>query len=296
MKKLLLIVFVLVLSGCSIIEVTQTRYKREMPDLPQKEQIGIGDVGAVAVGATEINKGINELYYMFKSADGLALDEFKVKAKSMLPKIKILLDFSYNVMGFLGVAWESIDWSDPEKWLAQAKEKQSAMETALKGEKERTLKLEQDVADFTQKLAEKEKIVKDKGAELEAQDGKWSAKFSWWFKFLIWIIVLLCILGLVWYCYQVFIKYTAGLPLKVAAFGGKTAAKGLTQLVKGMQRARVKIFQEKENGATPEEKVAYEKVWDILHKELSSAGNEEVHQLVDDIKNKHNLTRTDDKV
>ena len=205
--------------------------------------------------------------------------------------MKILVDFSYNVMGFLGVAWDKIDWNDPEKFFAQADEKQKEMQEALKNEKDRSLKLEKDVDDFTKQLAEKEKAVKSKEDELAANDGKWSVKLSWWVGLIKWIVILFLLGGLCIYGYQVFLKYTAGLPLKIAMFGGKTAAKGLTQIVKGLQNARLKITEEKENGGTAEEKAALAKAMDILGRELSSAGNEEVHKLVNDIKDKHRVEK-----
>ena len=108
MKKL--IILFLLCASCSIVEFKQSHYKRDIPNIPTKEITSVEDVGAIAVGATEINKGFAQIYY-----EGVeALDQ----------KVKVLWDFSYNVMGFLGVAWESIDWDNPEKWLDQVNQKQ----------------------------------------------------------------------------------------------------------------------------------------------------------------------------
>jgi len=291
MRNIVLVLLCVFLSSCSLVTVTQSHYKRQLPDLPQKGQISIDDVGAVAVGGTEINKGLMELNTIVELVDDIEPTKFIERIKKFQPRLDILVDFSYNIMGFLGVAWDKIDWDNPEEFFKQAEEKQKEMEEALKNERNRALELEKDVQDFTVKLAEKEKAVKSKEDELAANDGKWSARFSWWVRLLGGLLVFLFIVGVVWYAYQVFTRWAAGLPFKVAAFGGKSAAKGLTQIVKGLQSARVKIHNEKENGATAEERAALEKAMDILHRELAESGNEEVHKLVSAIKDKHRVEK-----
>ena len=278
---LVLLVFLFLIScvGCSIIEVKQDHYKRDFGKIPKKEIITIEDAGAVSVGATELNKGLNWIYY-----GGVEKENSRVK---------ILLEFSYNVMGFLGVAWDSIDWDNPDEWFKQADEKQKAMEQALRNEKDRNLKLEKESQDLLQNLANNTKIIKDKDAEMQDRDGKWSAKFSWWIKILVWIIGLILFLGLAYWIYTSAIKCIAGLPMKIAFFGGKTVAKGMKQVVAGIQEARLKIKDNIKNGGTEEEKHCMKKALDILHRSLDTAGNEEVHNLVNSIKNKHNMKRAE---
>ena len=263
--------------GCSIVEVKQDHYRRDFGKLPQKETISVQDAGAVSVGATEMNKGLNWIYYK--------------GVKELDSRVKVLLDFSYTVMGFLGVAWESIDWDNPDEWFKQAEQKKKEMEEALKNEKERALKLEKETNDLLHNLAQRDKIIKDKDAEMQARDGKWSAKLSGWFKFFSWIIGLILFLGLLYWLYTSAIKMVAGLPLKVAMFGGKTVSKGIKQVVEGVQEARLRIKHELENGATEEEKKTLEKALNILHSSLDRAKNDDVHKLIDAIKDKHGMER-----
>jgi len=263
--------------GCSIVEVKQDHYRRDFGKLPQKEVISVQDAGAVSVGATELNKGLNWIYY--KGVEELD------------SRVKVMLEFSYTVMGFLGVAWESIDWDNPDEWFKQAEQKKKEMEEALKNEKNRTLKLEKETNDLLHNLAQRDKVIKDKDAEMQSRDGKWSAKLSWWVKLFSWLIGLILFLGLLYWLYTSAIKMIAGLPLKVAMFGGKTVAKGMKQVVHGIQEARLSIKHELENGSSPEEKEAMRKALSILHRSLDKVKNDDVDKLIDSLKDKHEMER-----
>jgi len=278
MKKIF-IVFLL-FASCAIVEVKQSHYKREIPKIPTKEITGIEDVGAIAVGATEINKGMAKIY--FQGVD--ALDE----------KVKILWDFSYNVMGFLGVAWESIDWDNPEKWLDQVKQKQQAMETALKNEKESNIKLEKDLGEFKDKLAKTEKAVEDKAGELAANDGKWSAKFSWWFKLFLWIIILLLIVGFGWYAYGVIVRMIAGFPFKAALWGEKLVRKTAGQMISSVQNARLELKEKIRANGDKVKGEAFNEAWKIIHKHLEGIHDEDVKEAIESVKSKKHLKSTDD--
>lgn len=265
------------MTGCSIIEVKQSHYKRDLGNVPERESLSIESIEAAAVGATEVNRGINWIYY--QGVDPLN------------SRVKALLDFSYNVMGFLGVAWDRIDWDNPEEWFNEVKEKQDALDNALKEKASLEKKFQDEFERWQREMALKENAIKSKADELAANDGKWSAKLTWVWSLVKWSVFLVIFIALGWWGYTGAVKMIAGIPFKAAFFGGKAVAKLGKQVVNGIQKARLEIKDQIENGTSPEEKKAMEHALDILHRNLASAGNEEVHELIDAIKEKNKMKR-----
>lgn len=268
--------FIFYLTGCSVIEVKQDHYRRDFGKIPVQQENSLQSIGAVATGATEINKGLNWVYY-----EGV---------QPLNDRVKALLDFSYSVMGWLGVAWDEINWENPEEYFQQIENQKEKLSRALEEKEELKLKYEEEKKQFLHNLAEKDEVIEDKDAEMKARDGEWSVRFSWWVRFFVWIIVIILVLVTVIWIYKGVVRWLSGLPFKVAMFGTKTVSKGFKQLVQGVQEARLELKNEMEKG---DESV--KKVWNILHEKLNIARDEKVHNLIKDVKNKNKMKSTREK-
>lgn len=271
-------------TSCAIMEIRKDFYKRDMGAIPQEEQQSLESIEAVSVGATEINKGMNEVYSIIKYVN----DDKKMAEsfRQMEPRLKAMLDFSYQVMGWLGVAWKEIDWNDPKQYFDQIKSQKDALNAALKEKAEIKLQYEKDKAEFIQNLASKDKVVKDKDAEMADRDGKWSAKLSWWFKIGFWVIVGLVILGGLFYLYGVVQRVLIGIPLKAAMMGPGLAYKMVKQTVKGVQIVRDNLKAKIDQAKTEEEKNRVKQMLDEISTTLRKEHDEDTVEGIKSVKAK----------
>jgi hypothetical protein len=232
MRKILPVVLaILLLNGCAFVSVTQEHYKRGLPDkLPQQKELSFTSKEALAAGASLQNVVAAKVYYK-----GVAPESADAK---------VLYDMSYRFMGLAGINMD-FDPSDPEsvkKVFAEA-------DNAIKEKDKNIDDLKRQVDVFMQEIATKTKIVKDKEAEMEANDGKWKVSF-FWLKFALWTLLILIILvpiGL--FLVQIF----TGIPIftlfmktfiPFATGGVKTVFNGLKQTGVAIEETKKEIKEE----------------------------------------------------
>lgn len=181
----------MLLQSCSLIKMESKYYKKEDGAPIQKQEMDFEDKQALAKGATVNSKVINEIYY-----NG-------TEAKSK--EAKIALEFSYEVMGIFGV---NTDFDIDN--LESVKNAQLEMRKAVEESNRIIAKLE---ADVKAKELEKRNIVRDKEAELEANNGKWQAKWGSLFWGWIWTIAIVFIAAIV-------LQVWSGVPIFTWMFKG----------------------------------------------------------------------------
>jgi len=254
MKKILFCAFILLfLSGCSVIKMEKTYYQRDMPKPPVKKQLSFKNKEAMGAAATLGNVMMNEAYYK-----GLEPESKEAKR---------LLDISYGFMDLAGVVYKHTATDSTEALDAYFEETQTKFESALEEKDKNIHKLEEDVQNNLVALATKTKIIKDKEAEMIANNGKWKAKWGsvvyWFWVFVIGGVILLIVGGI--------IQLQTGIPVVTGLFGGlKMVFKASKQTIAGIQEVKKTLKEQISKAKTDEEKQAYEKslkhIQETLHK------------------------------
>ena len=164
--------------GCSLVNISKDdrQYQRSLPGLPKDKEMSFPNKRAMAAGASLANVTAAQGYY----------EGFKAKSK----EAKLLYDLTFRFMGLCGVNM-AFDPTDPDSIEKVFKEADNAVQ-----EKEKNIAdLKQQVQDFTSKLAEKEEIVRDKGAELKSFKATWKARLGSLFWGIL-VSVILIVVGL----------------------------------------------------------------------------------------------------
>lgn len=276
---IILVALLLLCSGCSLISVQKPdTYVDKIPTLPQEKRMSTEGMEALSVGATEINKGLGELKALITYADKFKPAEFAKEMKGFMTRIVTMWDFSYKVMGFLGVASRDIDWSNPEKYFEQIEAEKKALNKALGEYKEKEQEWKQEMDEFQRKLAEREKLVKSKREELENAKKGWRLKRNFSIGGLVGLFVLF---NIILFAIQVFTK----VPVFNMFWGGLIKVfKGTKQLVAGVQDVREHFKRE-----APDRTYTAKEVKDIIDGKLSKHTDESVKKLIKDVKNKHRI-------
>lgn len=285
LTKIFIIVLMLLLcSGCSLISVRRPdTYVDKIPTLPQEERMSVEGMEALSVGATEINKGLGELKALITYADKFKPKAFAKEIKKFMTRIVTMWDFSYKVMGFLGVASRDIDWDNPDKYFEQIEAEKKALNSALSEYKEKEQQWKKDMDEFQRKLAEHEKLVKSKREELENAKKGWKIKRNFSIGGLLGLFVLF---NIILFVIQVFTK----VPVFNMFWGGLVKVfKGTKQLVAGVQDVREHFKRE-----NPDKTYTAREVKELIDGKLSKYTDESVKKLVKDIKNKHKIKETID--
>ena len=259
---ILILPILLMLNGCSIIKMEQPHYK-DGGDPLQKKEMSFKSKQALAKGGTINNNVANKVFY-----EG-------TEAKS--PEAKILLDFSYDVMGVFGVN-RDFDFNDPEAM----KKAQDEIMAAVEEKNQIIAKLEEDVK---KKQLKNDQIVRDKKAELEAESGKWKWRMGSGLIGMIILFVLLLIAAGVAQAYT-------GVPFLKGLLGGMFGLFGLfksglqevhkssVQQIKAIQKVRDELTHEIGNGGTPEQKEVARKWLGKLDRHLGEQQDEDVKKYI----------------
>lgn len=267
MKKFLLIALILCLTGCSLIGIEKSFYKRDVGTPPQEKTMSFESKEALATGATLQNVTAAKVFYKGAAPES--------------KEAKILYDMSYRFLGLAGVNMQ-FDPADPESVKKVFEKADKALE-----EKDSIIhQLQEDVKKFNQELATREKAIKDKGEELEQQNGKWRTHLgNLWFW--IWFVVVACIVVVIGL--GVLQVYT-GIPWLTGLFGGigKMFKVG-RQTIEGVQRIKDELKNRISDAETEKEKEAYKGVLTLISQKLSEKQDEEVKAWVSKQKEKLGL-------
>lgn len=235
-RKSVLCMLCMVLSGCSLFKMERSYYKADNSAKPQQQEMSFRSKQHFAKAATLQNKISAEVFFKGLKADS--------------PKAKALYEASFAFLGIAGTAM-GVDPSDVNNITLILENTASALK-----EKEQIIHdLQKDVKDYQQAQT---KIVKDKEAEMVAMNGKWKLKmgslWSW-----IWFVVIGCIVALV---VLGIVQAWTGIPILSALFGGaRMLFKGAKQVVTSMQDIRNKLKVEKKNG---NKKMSADEVLDMI--------------------------------
>ena len=256
MKRVwLVLLFMSVLSGCSLFSVERSYYRADYKDKPQKQELSFKSKQDMAAAATLLNKLAAEIH--FKG----------IEAES--EKSKVVYDLTYAFVDLAGVVMDV----DPEN-LEDVTEILQNATTALKEKDEIIHKLEVDVKRFQDDSVQ---IKKDKEAELEALNGKWQFKMGslwWWIK----AIIIFAILGVV---ALGVIQVWTGIPILSAVFGGaKTLFKAAKQTMKGVQAVREELKKISTNGGSQDERQKAHDMLAFIDSALSEYQDEDVKSWI----------------
>jgi len=245
-NKVLLIILIFFIQGCSFIEVRKTYYRKDYGRKPQEKELSFTSKRALATGATLNNMTAAKVYYQ--------------GTEPQSKEAKILYDMSYRFMSLAGVKAD-FDPSDPESVAKIFEEADRALE-----EKERIIhQLKEDVKRY---LQEKEKIVRDKEAELQALNNKWQVKLgNLWFW--IWVIII-GFIALIIFCPAIgipLLSRTVGLTLKA----GKNTMKAI-EAIRDKWKEEERLAKERGDMKRYEQ---IRKVREELESELHKAQSEE---------------------
>ena len=262
-KHIILIVLICLLPGCSLISVTQKHYKNDQGTAPKEKLLSFESQEAMAAGATLNNVTAAEVYYK--------------GTEPQSPQAKILYDMSYRFMAFIGVN-NNFDPTDPES----LKKTFEAADKAIQEKDKNLAELRQAVDDYRTKLEGEKKIVRDKEAEMKAQDGKWSAKWGSLFYCFIGLLILIPVGAIV-------IQITTGVPLATGLFSGalKTFGKFTKQTVQGLEQFKKELAETKVDASATNEEKEEAKYWlDALSNTLSKTHDQDVKDYVALLKKK----------
>ncbi|MFW6172308.1 MAG: hypothetical protein ACOC5T_00990 [Elusimicrobiota bacterium] len=278
-RLFIITLLLLICSGCSLISVRRPdTYVDKIPTLPKEERMSVEGMEALSVGATEINKGLGELKALITYADKFKPEAFAKEIKKFMTRIVTMWDFSYKVMGFLGVSSRDIDWDNPEKYFEQIEAEKEALNSALSEYKEKEQQWKKNMDEFQQKLAEHEKLVKSKREELENTKKEWRIKRNFSIGGLLGLFVLF---NLILFVIQVFTK----VPVFNMFWGGLIKVfKGTKQLVAGVQDVREHFKRE-----SPDKTYTAKEVKELIDGKLDKYTDENVKKLVKDIKKKYKI-------
>jgi hypothetical protein len=223
------------LSGCSLVGINKNYYKRDLPPPPKKEMRSYESTEAMMAGTTLLTTLSEKAFY-----------------EGLQPKSKeadTIRDLAWRGMAVTGVLYNAGALDSPEALTKYLTEVESKYDIALKEERQRAYNLEKAVEDYQQKLLTSDKMKKDKEAEMEAMNGKWSVTFAN-LKFWIWFIV--CVLALIpigLFIAQVF----TGIPLFTgfmktfipwASGGIKTIFNGFKQTAEAIEETKKELKAE----------------------------------------------------
>ncbi len=262
-KLFYLSVFLFFFSGCSLISVTQKHYKRDDGPAPKEKLLTFDSQQAMETGATLNNAVAAKIYYKGTEAES--------------PDSKIIYDMSYRFMNFLGVN-NNFDLTDPEA----LKKTFERIDNASLEKDKNIADLRVEVDEYRNRYEKETKIVRDKEAEMKAQDGKWSAKWGSLFYCFIGLLILIPVGAIA-------IQVTTGVPLATGLFSGvlKTFGKFTKQTVEGLEQFKKELAETKVDiNATKEEKEEASYWLDALSSTLSKNHDQDVKDFIGNLKNK----------
>lgn len=253
----LVVLSLLLTSGCSFVSFEKRFYKRDI-DPVVKDELSFASKEALAAGATLQNQTAAEIYYK--------------GTKPESKQAKILYEMSYRFMHLAGVN-NNFDPTDPESVEKVFKEADNALR-----EKDKTIhNLEVRVKQQLEEMAARDKLVRDKVAELEDVEGKWRAKLGkiWYWIYTVAISIVVVIVGLG------ILQAWTGIPLLTGLFGGIRLIFGAAkQTIKGVQTVRDELKHTIQNGGTEEEKAHAKKVLEKIDKALAESQDESVKNWI----------------
>jgi F0F1-type ATP synthase membrane subunit b/b' len=246
-----------------------TAYKRDVGKIPEQKDLSFPSKEALGSGATLQNTICAKIFY--KGCEPESADA------------KTIYDLSYRFMSFAGVV-NDFDPSDPES----VKKVFDNADAALKERDKNISDLQQQVKDFSTKLAEKDVIVKDKDGQLAAENGKWSLKCGglkfWLWFILISVIVLVVVLGGLQIYTTIFMP--PGVPFLTGPLGGFIKIfKFAKQTIKGIETHKADI-ENRLKTATGDTRNALLACRDSLNSSLSSNHDEAIKKFVANTKKK----------